>query len=280
MDRCPVKLKRDGAGIAHRPGKCYGFTFKHLGCRGGERSNHRFAWHIERDQAETNGRVVIQIFPNNQLGSDTDMLNQVRAGGVEFFTLSPLILSTLVPNASVGAPVSSMPRPLQRVGAFGPARAPDTVAGRMFFRGVGGDGGEEIVVLRLRELDALFGECRRLSDDDFLLLPGEEGVTILGGHWSLLFPRPVYFFWVRGENEPFETSVDGFGKVYRVGDADEMYRLILKEGALVCAAFGRVKLCAGHPRSAEHADVACCKIEQPLQDVLHASPDCRRYRCA
>ena len=56
---------------------------------------------MEKIKAETNGRVVIQIFPNNQLGSDTDMLNQVRSGGVEFFTLSPLILSTLVPNASV-----------------------------------------------------------------------------------------------------------------------------------------------------------------------------------
>ena len=55
----------------------------------------------EKIKAATNGRFVLQIFPNNQLGSDTDMLNQVRSGGVEFFTLSPLILSTLVPNASV-----------------------------------------------------------------------------------------------------------------------------------------------------------------------------------
>ena len=37
---------------------------------------------------ETNGRFDIQIFPNNQLGSDTDMLSQLRSGGVEFFTLS------------------------------------------------------------------------------------------------------------------------------------------------------------------------------------------------
>jgi tripartite ATP-independent transporter DctP family solute receptor len=55
----------------------------------------------DRIKQETNGRVDIQIFPNNQLGSDTDMLSQVRSGGVEFFTLSPLILSTLVPNASI-----------------------------------------------------------------------------------------------------------------------------------------------------------------------------------
>ncbi len=51
--------------------------------------------------AETKGRVDIQVFPNNQLGSDTDMLSQVRSGGVEFFTLSGLILSTLVPAASI-----------------------------------------------------------------------------------------------------------------------------------------------------------------------------------
>lgn len=53
---------------------------------------------IKRD---TGGRLEIQIFPNNQLGSDTDVLNQLRTGAVEFFTLSGLILSTLVPPASI-----------------------------------------------------------------------------------------------------------------------------------------------------------------------------------
>ena len=52
-------------------------------------------------KAETNGRFDLQIFPNNQLGSDTDMLSQVRSGGIEFFTLSGLILSTLVPATSI-----------------------------------------------------------------------------------------------------------------------------------------------------------------------------------
>jgi tripartite ATP-independent transporter DctP family solute receptor len=52
-------------------------------------------------KAETNGRFDMQIFPNNQLGSDTDMLSQIRSGGVEFFTLSGLILATLVPAASI-----------------------------------------------------------------------------------------------------------------------------------------------------------------------------------
>src|ERR1700760_1078447 len=52
-------------------------------------------------KAETNGRFDLQVFPNSQLGSDTDMLSQVRSGGIEFFTLSGLILSTLVPGASI-----------------------------------------------------------------------------------------------------------------------------------------------------------------------------------
>jgi tripartite ATP-independent transporter DctP family solute receptor len=52
-------------------------------------------------RTDTNGRLDIQIFPNNQLGSDTDMLSQLRSGGLEFFTLSGLILSTLVPAASI-----------------------------------------------------------------------------------------------------------------------------------------------------------------------------------
>ncbi len=50
---------------------------------------------------ETGGKFDLQVFPSSQLGSDTDVLSQLRSGGVEFFTLSPLILSTLVPNASV-----------------------------------------------------------------------------------------------------------------------------------------------------------------------------------
>ena len=49
----------------------------------------------------TGGRVDIQLFPNNQLGSDTDMLSQLRSGAIDFFTLSGLILSTLVPAASI-----------------------------------------------------------------------------------------------------------------------------------------------------------------------------------
>ena len=51
---------------------------------------------------ETDGRVSLQIFPNNQLGNDSDMLSQLRAGGLEFFTVSGVnVLSQLVPISSI-----------------------------------------------------------------------------------------------------------------------------------------------------------------------------------
>ncbi|SHJ25583.1 tripartite ATP-independent transporter solute receptor, DctP family [Roseomonas rosea] len=58
---------------------------------------------VERIARETNGRVEIKIFPNNQLGGDTDMLSQVRSGGITFFTPSALVIATLVPVASINA---------------------------------------------------------------------------------------------------------------------------------------------------------------------------------
>ena len=47
------------------------------------------------------GRLEIRIFPSSQLGSDTDALTQLRSGAIELFTLSGLILATLVPPASI-----------------------------------------------------------------------------------------------------------------------------------------------------------------------------------
>lgn len=49
------------------------------------------------------GRLVINIFPNNQLGGDTDMMSQVRRGGIDLFTPSALVIATLVPVAAINA---------------------------------------------------------------------------------------------------------------------------------------------------------------------------------
>ena len=56
---------------------------------------------LNRIREATGGRLDIKLFPANQLGSDTDLLAQVRNGSVEFFNLSTSILATFVPVAGI-----------------------------------------------------------------------------------------------------------------------------------------------------------------------------------
>jgi TRAP-type transport system periplasmic protein len=56
---------------------------------------------IDLIRADTKGRVDIKLFPNNQLGGDTDMLSQTRSGAIDIFVLSGLILQTLVPLSGI-----------------------------------------------------------------------------------------------------------------------------------------------------------------------------------
>ncbi len=56
---------------------------------------------IDRIQKASDGRLEMRLFPANQLGSDTDLLSQVRTGGVDFFNLATSILNTLVPAAGL-----------------------------------------------------------------------------------------------------------------------------------------------------------------------------------
>ena len=51
--------------------------------------------------AETKGQLEINLFPNNQLGSDTDMMSQLRAGALELATMPGTVMSTLVPTSSL-----------------------------------------------------------------------------------------------------------------------------------------------------------------------------------
>lgn len=63
--------------------------------------NKRLQEAADKIKEETKGRFELQIYPSSQLGSDTDTLGQVRNGAVDFFSLSGLILSTLVPATAI-----------------------------------------------------------------------------------------------------------------------------------------------------------------------------------
>jgi hypothetical protein len=100
---------------------------------------------------------------------------------------------------------------------------------------------------RLKELHALFEQCRRLSDKSFLLLPGEEPNEFLGGHWLQFFPKPVYWIMSRKPDQPFVSEHPQYGTVYRIGNAAEMLELLQKVNGLAWTAHPRTKGSKDHP---------------------------------
>ena len=54
---------------------------------------------IDRIREQSSGRMNITLFPNNQLGGDTDMFSQLRSGAIQLFPISGLIVQTVVPEA-------------------------------------------------------------------------------------------------------------------------------------------------------------------------------------
>jgi hypothetical protein len=109
----------------------------------------------------------------------------------------------------------------------------------MDFHGDGhpADAGE----VRLAEVDAFYKACRAQSDGSFLLIPGEEANVHFGGHWAVIFPKPVRWIMSRRDGEKFEMNDPIFGKVYRVKDASELLSLIRKEGGWMYQTHPRTK---------------------------------------
>jgi len=101
--------------------------------------------------------------------------------------------------------------------------------------------------IRLKELDALFKQTKRLSDPNFLLLPGEEANNFYGGHWLAFFPKPVYWIMSRKSDKPFESNDPTYGKVYRINDKAEMLKLLEQEKGLAWTAHARTKASTGYP---------------------------------
>lgn len=100
---------------------------------------------------------------------------------------------------------------------------------------------------RLEHLGVLHAECRRLSDEEFLLLPGEEPNVHLGGHWISFFPTPVYWVLNRPEGTPFVSDDPELGKVYHVGSQADVLRLLRAEQGLAWTAHPRIKGSTGYP---------------------------------
>lgn len=63
--------------------------------------NTRLGEACKRIQEASGGKVEIKFFPASQLGSDTDLLTQIRSGGVDFLNIAGSVLSTVAPLAGI-----------------------------------------------------------------------------------------------------------------------------------------------------------------------------------
>jgi hypothetical protein len=124
--------------------------------------------------------------------------------------------------------------------------------------------------VRLPLLKTLHEECARLSDDELLVLPGEEPNVHLGGHWISFFPKPVYWVLNRAGDKPFAEEVAGYGTVYHVGSADDVLRLMEKEGGLMWTAHPRIKGSRGFPDN--HLDAAFYRSDRFLGGAWKSMP--------
>lgn len=108
--------------------------------------------------------------------------------------------------------------------------------------------------IRLKELAAYFRATRAQSDPDFLIIPAEEANVHLGGHWIGIFPKPVYWFMNRTDEQPFVEERQPYGKLYRAGNTADMLDLIRRENGLIYTAHPRTKSSMGFPDQYKDAE--------------------------
>jgi hypothetical protein len=107
--------------------------------------------------------------------------------------------------------------------------------------------GNDSGALRFKDEKDYFEATRRASDMDFLVLPWEEPSVYFGGHYNLMFPKPVFYTKVRKEGQPFTETDPVYGKVYHLGSAQDVMQLMTAEQGFWNTSHPRTKSSAAQP---------------------------------
>jgi len=119
--------------------------------------------------------------------------------------------------------------------------------------------------IRLDEMKKMFELYHQYSDDNFLLLPGEEGRWYMAnpwppdpkidpGHWMSFFPRPVYFTWLRAIGQPFAERIEPYGMVYHLDGREDAIRLLNEQQGLGWTSHPRIKASFATPDAFKDTD--------------------------
>lgn len=179
--------------------------------------------------------------------SPTETLNSVLAYTHQDRFVPLPGCKTFAPHWHLAYTVQAMEKGNQWVPPFEPVMKDMgvNIAMIMDFHGDGhpNDTGET----RLKELKAYFDACRARSGSNFLLVPSEEANVYLGGHWGIVFPKPVYWFMKRGPNDPFRSTDPKYGTVYHVGSDKDAIALLRAENGYMYQTHPRTKGSLGFP---------------------------------
>jgi hypothetical protein len=194
---------------------------------------------------DTEQEMSLFLFPEPQPSSATleDVLKFTHSD--RFVHLDGFV--TFAPHWHVAYTVQAMEHGLGWEPPFKPAMKAIGIDAAMIMDFHGDGHPTNLTDVRMHELDEYYKACRAQSDNKFLLVPADEADIYLGGHWGLVFPHPVYWFQDRKPDQPFESADKTFGKVYRVHNADEMWKMIKKEGGMVYETHPRTKGSTGYP---------------------------------
>jgi hypothetical protein len=90
--------------------------------------------------------------------------------------------------------------------------------------------------------------ARLHSDPNFLVMPDQEFYgSPLGGHTDLLFSHPVYWRQGRAADEPLVENDATYGRVYHIGNADDLMEMVKREDVLISMPHPRTKGSTGFP---------------------------------
>lgn len=123
---------------------------------------------------------------------------------------------------------------------------------------------------RLLILKTMHEEFARLSDEELLILPGEEPNVHLGGHWISLFPKPVFWTLTRTKEQPLVEQIEPYGTVYHVGAPEDVLAMMEKENGLMWTAHPRIKGSKNFPD--DYKDEAFYRSERFLGGAWKAMP--------
>jgi hypothetical protein len=101
--------------------------------------------------------------------------------------------------------------------------------------------------IRFKEQKVYFEGCRRVSDNGFLMIPGEEPDATLGGHYMFVLSHPVFWSHAPSSKLKFEETDPAYGKVFHTSTPADELRLLNEQDGLMWQTHPRIKGSAGYP---------------------------------